>query len=240
MDRFKSLFAGQAAAPAPALESRRFSSGATLHQEHPPSPPVSHTWPKGYPSEETSHTGRALEQFLTVLSERGASSILDLGGANQANVNFITSLGHRMSSESVLYSLDTVWNDPNLSEARKIEDFLEQTLNYQHATFGGVLAWDMLQFLPQPLLEAALSRLRDVLEQGAPLLAYFHADEKTPVVPNYAYRISDPRTVLLTPKSLRNRAQFLNSRAVENLFQHFKSVKFYLTRDHLREVLVIR
>lgn len=235
-DRLKSILGGQAAAaPAPAPE-HVFPPPVEPVREQPQPP----AWPKGFPSEETVRYSRGLEYFLSVLEGKRSSGVLDLGGANQANINYITSLGHRMSYESALVSLDEIWNTEVISEARKIEDFLEQTLNYQYSTFGGVFVWDTLQFLPPPLLQAAVIRLHDIMEQEAVLLAYFNADEKQTVAPIYTYRIQDPKTVVITPKVARNRVQSFNSRAIENLFQNFKSVRFFLTRDHLREVLVTR
>jgi len=35
-------------------------------------------------------------------------------------------------------------------------------------------------------------------------------------------------------------ARVFNNRHIENLFHDFKSVKFFLARDHFREVLVVR
>ena len=37
-----------------------------------------------------------------------------------------------------------------------------------------------------------------------------------------------------------NREQFFNNRALERMFQNYGAVKFFLTRDHLREVIVKR
>jgi hypothetical protein len=197
-------------------------------------------WPTGFPNAETTRQSRALEQFLVTLRDQPPSAILDLGGANQANISYLTSLGHRLTSENVLSSLDTVWGDPNLSESRKIEDFLEQTLNYQDCSFGGVLVWDTLQFLPQPLLEAVVHRLSGLLVSGAQVLAYTPADERSRIIPSYAYRIVDWRTIQIQPRELRPRETYFNNRSVERLFQDFSAVKFFLTRDHLREIVVKR
>jgi hypothetical protein len=197
-------------------------------------------WPASFPKDETTRQSRALEQFLVTLRDQPPSAILDLGGANQANISYLTSLGHRLSSENVLHSLDNIWGDPNLSESRKIEDFLDQTLNYQDASFGGVLVWDTLQFMPQPLLEAVVQRLGSVLVSGAQVLAYTPADERSRVIPSYAYRIVDWRTIHVQPRELRQRENYFNNRSVERLFQNFTAVKFFLTRDHLREIVVKR
>jgi hypothetical protein len=79
-----------------------------------------------------------------------------------------------------------------------------------------------------------------LVRPGALLLTFFHADEKIRHVPCYEYRILDSRNLQITPRGLRERVQFFNNRALEKLFQSYASVKFFLTRDHLREVLVRR
>lgn len=192
------------------------------------------------PMEDTHRQSRGLEQFLALARELPPSAILDMGGANQANITFLANLGHRVSAENLLYSLDSIWNNPNLSESRKIEDFLEQTLHYHEASFGGALVWDTLEYLPDPLLEAVLQRLYYLVNPGAPILTFFHADERTPTVPTYTYRIVDSKTLLLGPAGIRTRSHFLNNRAIERMFSNYSSIKFFLTRDSLREVLIRR
>lgn len=195
---------------------------------------------EGAPAEETLKQSRGLEQFLSLLGEQPCSAVLDFGGANQANINYITNLGHRLTTENLLYCWDSVCQDSSIPEPQKAHAFIEQSLHYPPGTFGGALAWDCLQFLPQPALSAVIEQLLVVLRPGAMLLAYFSAEDKSAEQRVYAYRIVDARTVLLSPKALRKRAQNFNNRALERLFERFQSTKFFLTRDHLREVLVRR
>lgn len=197
-------------------------------------------WPAGFPTEDTSRQSRGLEQFLVGVGHLSTSTILDMGGANQANVNYITNLGHRLSYENLLPVLDAIWNDPSISESRKIEDFLEQTLNYQESSVVGVLMWEMLQYLPVPLLAASLKRLYYLLQPGSMMLAIFHSDTRATTVANYAYRIVDSRTLQLSPRGLRTRTQSFDNRTLEKLFADYSSIKFFLTRDNFREVLVKR
>jgi hypothetical protein len=103
-----------------------------------------------------------------------------------------------------------------------------------------VLVWDTLQFLTAPLLSTVIGRLHRVLKPGASLLAFFHAEERIETIPTYYYRISDHRSILLVDRGRRRPAQFFNNRSLEKLFQDFQSVKFFLTRNHLREVIVRR
>lgn len=197
-------------------------------------------WPAGFPAEDTTRQSRGLEQFLLGLRDTGSSSVLDLGVANQANINYITNSGHRISSENMLHILDSIWPDTERTEAQKIEDFLDECLNFRERGFGGILMWDVLQHLPPPLLQAVIERIYHLLDPGAQLLAFFHSEEKARTIPAYAYRIVDPKTLLLSPRGLRKRESYFNNRGLEKIFERFAAVKFFLTRDHLREVIVKR
>ena len=164
--------------------------------------------------------------------------VLDLGGITQANVSFITNLGHKLFSEDFLEAIDRrsgEQSDPALAEA-----FLRENLSFPEAHFNGVLLWDALEFLPPPVLKAAVERLFKITKPGSYLLAFFHSDEKAASVPSYTYRITGADTINLTYRRMRQPLQLFNNRGVERLFQRFHSVKFFLTRDNLREVIVRR
>lgn len=180
-----------------------------------------------------------LEQFFGAVKDRRGLSILDLAGASQANVSFITNLGHGIYSADFLQSLDETLRRGGPAP-RTGTAFLEQNLPQRKSGFDGALLWDCLQFLPPGWLEAAVGRLHDILRPEAVVLAYFNADEKAASVPCYQYRIANERTLHLTPRGTRSPAPYFNNRALERLFQQFATTKFFLTRDHLREVLVRR
>ena len=198
----------------------------------------------GAAAQESIRHSHGLEQFFSAIRDRESATILDLSGASQANVNFITSLGHRLYSDDFLRSLDNVFGEesPGELQARpdRIEAFLSECLDYPTQHFDGALVWDMLQHLAPHLLERAVSRLHRILRPGSYVLCFFSADEKTTSVPAYTYRICDSRTLHLTLRGYRRPAQLFNNRALERLFQNFESVKFFLTRQHIREVIVRR
>jgi hypothetical protein len=179
------------------------------------------------------------------MREREKLSILDFAGASQANVGFITSLGHRIYSHDILQALDEAFGGDgefvaNQSDPIRAELFLRESLEFPENSFDGALVWDTLQFLAVPLLQETVDRLFHILRPQSPLLAFFHAEEKAKTVPLYNYRIAGSKAVSLTPRGQRKAAQYFNNRNLEKLFQRFHSVKFFLTRDHLREVIVRR
>jgi SAM-dependent methyltransferase len=184
-----------------------------------------------------------LDQFFHSLRDMMGLSILDLGGASQANISFITSLGHRIYSEDFLRTMEQIFGSEfyeNQTDGSRVESFLQQTLSFPDGHFDGALVWDAFQFMSPSLLQPAIEQLARVLRPNAYLLSFFHSDERATSVPVYSYRIADPKTLQLSLRGYREPAQFFNNRALERLFQNFQSVKFFLARDHLREVIVKR
>jgi hypothetical protein len=70
------------------------------------------------------------------------------------------------------------------------------------------------------------------------LLAFFHSDDKLDAVPYYTFRIQEINTLQVVQRGVRRPAQLFNNRSLEKLFTHFDSVKFFLTRERLREVII--
>src|SRR5580704_15406932 len=54
----------------------------------------------------SARPSRGLEEFFTQIRDTSGLTILDLGGATQKNVSFITDLGHRLYSEDFLQILN--------------------------------------------------------------------------------------------------------------------------------------
>jgi hypothetical protein len=227
-DRLKTMMGGASTRKTSTPTARHSSNGTGTAQATGPS--------------YTRHSN-GLDQFFAGLRGQVGLNILDFAGASQANVSFITNLGHRLSSEDYLRSLEITFGDKqfyeNQDDPELAERFLDANLNFPDGHFDGALIWDALQFLSPPLLEATIERLRTILRPNSSLLAFFHADEKAEQVPLYNYRISDEKTLMLTPRGSRKRAQFFNNRGLEKLFQD-QTVKFFLTRDNLREIIVRR
>jgi len=204
----------------------------------PPAPPRAPA-----PQEPSSSTraSRGLEEFFSHIHGQSGLTLLDLGGATQQNVSFITDLGHRLYSEDFLRVLHEACGPEALADQAnpgRIDYFLRQTLDYPAHHFDGILVWDVLEYLAPPLLAAVVERLHKVVRPGSYLLAFFHADDKLEVVPRYAFRIQDVKNLQVLQHGGRRAAQLLNNRGIEKLFARSDSVKFFLTKDRLREVVV--
>ena len=188
--------------------------------------------------------------------------ILDLGYTSAANIRYLTERGHKIYSEDLLESS----TDPALvskdEQGKPILDsrrFLADNLVYPAAYFDIVLCWNLADYLDEGLVKPVVGRLWSTLKPGGMLLAFFHTREAGPDAPCYRYHIVNNdmlemqhiearRDVRRGPtgavhtsieRSFRLQRVF-NNRHIENLFRDFASIKFFLTRDNIREVLVVR
>ena len=184
---------------------------------------------------------RGLEQFFYNLRDIVGLSILDCAGANQDNIDFLINLGHKVYSQDLVRNLDDCFQDiSEQTNPGRIEYFLKQNLDYPPESIDGALLWDSLQFMSAPLLNAVVERLFEVMKPQSYLLAFFTATEKMTDVPSHSFRIADNKTIVLAERDVRPAGQVFNNRSLEKLFGKFESVKFFLTRESLREVIVRR
>jgi 2-polyprenyl-3-methyl-5-hydroxy-6-metoxy-1,4-benzoquinol methylase len=184
---------------------------------------------------------RGLEEFFRQIRDTSGLTILDLGTATQENVSFITNLGHRLYSEDFLRIMNETFgveDTVDQSNPGQIEYFLRQTLDYEEGQFDGVLVWDSLEYLAPALLSAVIERLQKIVRPKSYMLAFFQSDDKLDTVPCYTFRIQDVNLLQVSSTGMRRPAQLFNNRSLEKLFGRFESVKFFLTRERLREVIV--
>ena len=164
-----------------------------------------------------------------------------MSGASQANISFVTGLGHRISSDDVIGTMQQCFGEDffeNQQAASNAHRFLEQTFTFPDESFGAALVWDTLQFLSPPVLDDAIAKLLRIMRPGGLMLLFFNANDKLTQSPLYNYRIQDNKTILQMPRGNPQRIQYFNNRVIERLFEKTSSLKFFLTRDNLREVIV--
>lgn len=170
-------------------------------------------------------------------------SVLDLGPTSPVNIAFLTELGLRVSNEDVLRE------SQNLSYLVKQEDgsmqldpvaFFTENLKYPAERFDAVLFWDVADYLPEPLVKPLVERLQSVLKTKGSLLAFFHTKDAGPESLYSRHHIVQKDMLELEPIQGFRLQRIFNNRHIENLFKDFASRKFFLGRDNIREVLMIR
>jgi len=215
--------------------------------------------PLAVPSATERFTRRSsgFGEFMRRISDTSGLSILDVGATSPANISFLTNLGHKVYNEDVLVGS----TDPEFS--RKGEDgkplvdvnaFLKHSLVYEPEQFDAVLCWDVPDYLNEAVVKPVVERIHRIMRPGGVMLAFFHTRDAGPDAPCYRYHIAGPDTLQLQPvwkpnsdgrhknprQPMFRLQRVFNNRHVENLFHDYASLKFFLARDNVREVLVVR
>jgi hypothetical protein len=193
--------------------------------------------------QKVSRRSTGFNEFIRSISREEGLKILDLGSTSPANITFMTGLGHRFHQEDVLrLSSDKTLIIPNGEEGTTVdvERFLRENLNFTREEFDAVMFWDLADFLPEPLVKPLIERIQVAMKPGGTMLAFFHTKDAGPSAPFYRYNIVAKDTLELQPVRAFQLQRVFNNRHVENLFREYSSIKFFLGRDNIREVLVIR
>ena len=209
----------------------------------------------------TRRSSGLLELSRTWESAEGLC-VLDLGSTSPNNIRHFTERGHRIYSEDLL----TASTDPELAtkdeQGNAILDsrkFLADNLVYPAAQFDVIFCWNLPDYLDESLVKPVVGRLWSVLKPGGMLLAFFHTRDAGPDSPCHRFHIVGADTLEMQKIVLRREARrgpsgavhtaisdgfqlqrVFNNRHIENLFRDFASIKFFLARDNIREVLVVR
>jgi SAM-dependent methyltransferase len=190
-----------------------------------------------------------------LLNSQEALCVLDMGATSASNIRFFTGKGHKNYSEDLLRSsLDPTLRIPD-SEGKSVVDskkFLDENLVYPNAQFDVVLCWNLPDYMEENLVKPTIDRLWSVMKPGGLLLAFFHTRDAGPDSTCFRYHVTDSdmlemQEVKFAPpgrpaseKQSPRLQRVFNNRHIENLFRDFSSIKFFLSRDAIREVLVVR
>lgn len=205
--------------------------------------------PRSRPAAPTSAASRlsrrstGLAEFTRILSGKENASVLDLGPTSPANISFLTGFGGRVCSEDIVHAS----RDPRYMVKQQdgsllldLERFFSENLSQPEQQFDAVLCWDVADFLTEPLVKPMVERLQLLLKPKGVLLAFFHSKEGAPDCPPARYHIISGEFLDLEPRHDLRLQRVFNNRHIENLFKGFSSLKFFLARDNVREVLAIR
>jgi SAM-dependent methyltransferase len=203
-----------------------------------------------------------MAELARILTCPDTLCVLDIGSTSATNIRYLTELGHKPYSEDLLDAS----TDPSLLVRDELGEmsldgkrFLSENLTYPAAQFDVVMCWNLADYMDETLVKPVVARLWSSLKPGGALLAFFHTQEAGIDAPCYRYHIVSPDTLEMqhiearqdqrkgpvgsaqnaNPGGFRLQRVF-NNRHIENLFRDFGSIKFFLTRDNIREVLVVR
>jgi SAM-dependent methyltransferase len=196
----------------------------------------------GAKASRPSRRSSGLQEFTRLINTGEVLTILDLGPTSAANITYLTGLGHNLHSEDVLEaSADPVYQTTGAdgASALDVERFFKENLTFGKNKFDAALCWDIADYLPEALVKPLVDRLHTALKPGGMVLGFFHTRDAGPNAPYCRYHISGRDTLDMQAVPHFRLQRVFNNRQIENLFQNYKSLKFFLARDFIREVLVV-
>ncbi len=200
--------------------------------------------------QKRSRRSSGMAEISRMLNSEDPLYVLDLGSTSANNISFLTAKGHKNYSEDLLRASidrDLLVRDESGKMVPDCKKFLDENLTYQNGLFDVVLCWNLPDYMEESLVKPTIDRLWSVMKPGGLLLAFFHTRDAGPDAPCYRFHITG--TDMLEMQEVRLRAgdkqsprlqRVFNNRHIENLFRDFASIKFFLARDAIREVLLVR
>ena len=188
-------------------------------------------------------------QILERMRKDESLRVLDIGPTSSGNINLITALGHSIYLANLVEDAArpewTIRGEDGAPDSFDVERFLDAQLNFAGRGFDIVLFWDSADYLPETLLAPVLARLHQVMEPGGGLLAMFHAPSgpgaTRAVDPGFSrYHLTESTQLNVQRVSDYPLRQTYTNRQIEKLFSAYKSFRFFLSKDNLREVIVTR
>src|SRR5947209_1293951 len=201
-------------------------------------------------SESTSKGGQRVSrrstgfaEFMRTLAGIEDLAVLDLGPTSSANISFLTQFGGRVYNEDILRaSRDPGYLSKQEDGTEKLDPqkFFAENLNHEENRFDAVLCWDVADYLDEALVKPMVERIHKSMKPRGVLLAFFHTKDAGPESPYCRYHIMSKEVLELEPGPDFRLQRIFNNRHVENLFKEFASKKFFLGKDNIREILVVR
>ena len=182
--------------------------------------------------------------ILAYLKATESLRVLDFGATSSHNINYLTSMGHSVYMANVVA-------DAARSEWRKVgadggapefdvAGFVETNLNFSGRDFDVVLVWDTADYLPPEVVPALFEKLHQVLRPSGRLLAFFNGAVPSPQTPFARYQLTDTDQLLLLASGTFPFQKNYQTRQIEKFLQGYASVRFFLGKDNIREVIAVR
>ena len=193
----------------------------------------------------TRRTCIGLGEFMRNLTSSGEQKmcVLDLGPTSPINIALLTEMGVHVFNEDILSeSQDASYSVKQEDESLQIDaaKFFAENLDYAADQFDAILFWDVADYLPEGLVKPLVERLQAMLKPKGHLLAFFHTKDAGNESLYSRHHIVQKDTLELEPIQGFKLQRIFNNRHIENLFKDFASRKFFLGRDNIREVLMVR
>ena len=201
--------------------------------------------PSGESAPRIPRRSTGFSQFTQTILRPDGQKVLDLGPTSSSNIHYITGLGHKVYNDDVLMAANAsrfliagaeVGSMPTVD----VERFLAEEMQYEAESFDAVLMWDVCDYLPEPLVKPVVERIHQITKPRGALLAFFHTRDAGSEAPYFRYHIKNQETLELQQGPHFQLQRVFQNRHIENLFHDYASIKFFLGKENIREVLLVR
>ena len=187
-------------------------------------------------------------EVRTYLQKADSLRVLDFGSTSPANINYLTTLGHSVYMANIVEDATRPeWLKPaklfDLKDAEPefdIDRFIAANLDFSGRDFDVILLWDTANYLPPEMVPALFSRLRKVLRPDGLLLAFFHGRLTGPETVFSRFQLGDSDELVALDSGAFPVRQVYQTRQVEKFLEGYSSVRFFLGKDNVREVIALR
>ncbi len=181
-------------------------------------------------------------KILARLKAEPGLCVLDIGPTSPNNINFLTNVGHSVyMADLVEEAVKPEWLLPaedGGTPGYDVEGFLVRHMDFGNREFDIVLLWDALDYIPAPLAEGILRRLKVVMREHGQALAFFHSRMTGPETTFCRYHVMDGDSIETQQGPSHPVLRNYQNRQIEALFQDMGTCRFLLAKDNTREVIV--
>jgi hypothetical protein len=199
-------------------------------------------------SERPPRHSRGWIEVRTYLQQSEGLRVLDFGSTSPSNINYLTSLGHSVYMANIVQDATRPeWLKPaQLSDSKAaetefdVDGFIAANLDFSGRDFDIILLWDTANFLPPEMVPALFGRLRDVLRPDGMLLAFFHGRLTGPETTFSRFQLGDGDDLQILDSGSFPVRKIYQTRQVEKFLEGYSSIRFFLGKDNVREVIAVR
>jgi SAM-dependent methyltransferase len=193
-----------------------------------------------------SRHSRGWADLLSHLKSQENLRVLDFGATSPANINYLTSMGHSVYMSNIVQDASRPeWyravEGGAVGEVEFDADRFEAAnLDFSGRDFNVVMLWDTANYLPPSMVPVLFKRMREVLQPDGRLLAFFHGRKDGPETTFSRLQLTDSDNLIVQKSGEFPIQELYQTRQVEKFLDGYSSLRFFLGRDNVREVIATR